>query len=70
MDAVSLEELVRDVLLNSERHVRGALGLILPDKEEEGMAELRRRGYVGPGGTLTVKGARVASALQIEEWGD
>jgi hypothetical protein len=58
-----LEALVDDMLLNSAARVRGRVGL----GSQQGMAELKKRGYVGSGGTLTNQGALKARALWRKE---
>jgi hypothetical protein len=61
-----LTEEIRDMLLNAEAHVGGAVGI----GSDEALTSMTITGLIGPRGGLTKKGAKRAFSAQSEEWGD
>lgn len=67
MDPEEFEEKVRDTLLNGEAWTGGRIGVMAAAYEGEIRAWLTGRGFLGPGGCLTRKGAATARQIQREE---
>lgn len=67
---IFMHEETEDSLLNAEPRIGGTLGLISPEIESLALAEMKGRGFIGPKGCLTSKGARMAKQIQREHWRD
>lgn len=70
MNPEDLAEAATDCLINADLWVGGAIGVRDPDHEEEIIAWLTGRGYIGPNWGLTRKGLAEAKRAYKAYWED
>jgi hypothetical protein len=69
MDPEDLQTEIHDILLSAEAWVGGRPGIMNHHHEGELCAYMRGRGWLGPKGGLTRKGAAEARKVQREYYG-